>query len=90
MSGQISYTSYDYRPVDIVPVVASFDTDGHIKPLWVRIGTSPYKVISSWRTNSMYSSIIHFNCKLQDGEYVRPLAISYHQEECLWTIERIK
>lgn len=89
MSGQISYTSYDYKPVDIVPVVASFDSDGHVKPLWVRIGTSAYKVVSSWRQNSMYSNIITYNCKLQDNDYLRPLAITYHPKECVWTIDKI-
>ena len=89
MGGKISYTSYDYKPVDIVPVIASFDSDGHIKPLWIRIGTNAYKVDSCWRQNDMNCSIIRYNCKLQDNDFLRPLSICYHQEECVWTIERV-
>ena len=33
----VSYTSYDYKSMKVVPVIASFDTEGHIKPLYVRI-----------------------------------------------------
>ena len=38
MPAQVSYTSYDYAPVEIIPVIASFDSEGHIRPLYVRIG----------------------------------------------------
>lgn len=88
MAPRTSYTSYDYKPVDIVSVIASFDTLGHIKPLWVRIGSSAYKVESCWRTSGQYSRIVSFNCRLKDRDCLRPLTLSYHQVEGMWTMDR--
>lgn len=44
--GVISFNSYDYERVKCVPVIASFDSDGHIMPLYVRINGQPFKVES--------------------------------------------
>lgn len=87
MAANISYTSYDYKPVDIVSVIASFDADGHIKPLWVRIGCNAYRITYSWCRSKQFASILEFNCRIADGDFERPLAISYHQAECVWTID---
>lgn len=45
MGKSVSYSSFDYKPVDIIPVIASFDSDGHIAPLYVRIEGESYKMI---------------------------------------------
>lgn len=47
MSQIVSYNSFDYKPIHTVPVIVSFDSQGHIAPLWVRINGQPYKVESS-------------------------------------------
>ena len=87
MPAQVSYTSYDYAPVEIIPVIASFDSEGHIRPLYVRIGEEPLKVHSFWVKPS-FVNLIEFRCKLIDGDCLKPLAITYHQAECVWTIPK--
>ena len=85
-----SYTSYDYQPIECIPVIASFDSNGHIVPLYVRIDGLSLKVDSFWIKSSSFHNVVDFNCKLIDGEYLRPISLSYHQSECIWTIPRRK
>lgn len=87
MPAQISYTSFDHAPVTIVPVIASFDSEGHIRPLYIRIGEEPLKVHSFW-VKPTFVNLIEFKCKVIDGDCLKPLAITYHQAECVWTIPK--
>lgn len=80
-----SYTSYDYKPVTVVPVIASFDTEGHIAPLYVRIEGESYKVNSYW-VKSECTNIIQYNCKIIDQECLKPILLSFYQDETVWTI----
>lgn len=84
--GIVSYNSYDYERVKCVPVIASFDSDGHIMPLYVRINGQPFKVDSYWVKNTFTKYDFEFNCKVTDGERLIPLALTYHQAERVWTI----
>lgn len=88
MAGAVSYTSYDYAPVDLVPVIASFDADGHIKPLYVRINGESFKIHSSWMKPS-FSGTNVYHCKVIDHNCLKPLCITYHQAECTWTVPRM-
>lgn len=83
----VSYTNFDYEPTSIIPVIASFDSQGHISPLWVRINGQAYKVESFWSTN-YFRNIVDFKCKIIDGESIKPLALSFYREEGMWTISR--
>ncbi|MCR4705116.1 MAG: hypothetical protein K5641_03530 [Lachnospiraceae bacterium] len=87
MGTKVSYTSFDYEPVYTVPVIASFDAEGHIKPLYVRVNEDRYKVFSYWVKNH-FSNIIEFNCQLQKGDRLIPALLKYHQQESVWTIPR--
>ena len=84
-----SYISFSYSPVDFVPVIASFDTDGNLKPLYVRINGTAMKV-HSYHERQHYRNTIEFNCKIietvDDETYLRPLLLTYHQAERVWTI----
>ena len=83
----VSYTSFDYRPVDIVPVIASFDSEGHIIPLYVRINGTSYKIASHW-VSSTFHNTVDFKCKIEDGNYLKPLALTFHREEGMWTMPK--
>jgi hypothetical protein len=89
MSQIVSYTSFDYEPVTMLPVIASFSDDGHIRPLYVRIAGESYKVDSYW-VRSQFTNQIDFNCKLIVHDCLKPLLITYHVRECLWTIPKLK
>ena len=49
MTQILSHNSHDLLPMQIVPVIASFNDDGQIKPLYVGINGERYKVSSSVR-----------------------------------------
>lgn len=88
MPSVTSHTSYDFKPHTIVPVIASFDSEGHVKPLYVRIGGLSLKVHSSWLKPS-FGSILEFHCTVIDGDCLKPLILSYHQMESVWIIPRL-
>lgn len=81
----VSYTSTDYVPNDIVPVIASFDTEGHIAPLYVRIDGNPLKIESYW-ASSIYRNVVEFRCKVSNNGYLKPLLLCFHRQEGMWTI----
>ena len=81
----ISKNSFDFYPNDIVPVIASFDSEGHIAPLYVRIRGEPYKIASFW-VSATFRNAIDFKCKVVDGDCVKPLALTYHVQANMWTI----
>ena len=85
MPSTVSYTAYDIKPNTVVPVIASFDAEGHIKPLYVRIGELSLKVQSSWITPS-FSNVLEFHCKVIDGDCLKPLILTYYQREMVWVI----
>ena len=87
MPSTVSYTAYDVKPNTIVPVIASFDTEGHVKPLYVRIGELSLKVHSSWLKPS-FPNIFEFHCKVVDGDFLKPLILTYYRHEMVWAINQ--
>ncbi len=85
MTQIVSLNSHDYMPVDIIPVIASFNEEGQIKPLYVGIDGERYKVESYW-VRRCFSNQIEFSCKLLLGETLQTLIITYYMNECIWTI----
>lgn len=83
MPQNISYTDNCTRGDESVSVIASFDTQGHVKPLYVRIGDVSLKVVSSWIA-SPDTIIMEFKCQVEDGEYLKPLTIFYYTRENVW------
>lgn len=85
MSGFVSYTSFDPTVTKIVPVIASFDTTGHVVPLYVRIDRVSYKILSFF-VNVRYSNITEFKCTVEDSGTEKPLELSYYSTEGMWTM----
>ena len=85
MGKRVSYTSFDYKPVTIVPVIASFDSEGHIAPLYVRINGEAYKIHSFW-VSCTFRNIVDFKCKVIDGDSIKPLSLTFYRDEGMWTI----
>lgn len=80
-------TSFDYDPQTIVPVIASFDTDGHVRPLYVRILGESYKILSQWSTSHL-AGITRYNCKVDVRGLARQIVLTYYNRERVWTIPR--
>ena len=85
MSATVSYTSHDYLAITHVPVIASFDSEGHIAPLYVRINQESYKIASFW-IRSAFANTIEFNCKIIDGQFLKLLVLTYYKAEDVWAI----
>ena len=87
MNQILSNNSHDYLPIQIVPVIASFNDEGQIRPLYVGINGERYKVESYWVRRS-FSNQIEFQCKLIDQDMLKPVVLTYYQNECIWTIPK--
>lgn len=88
MPAYISHNSYDHSRIEIIPVIASFDSEGHVRPLYVRIAGEALKVHSFWVKPS-FSGLIEYSCKVVDGDCLKPLQMTYHQTDCVWTMPKL-
>lgn len=85
MAGVVSKNSLDSESVMIVPVIASFSAQGQIKPLYVRIHGASFKVDSSYVICNFVNTV-DLSCKIIDGDSLRPLMLTYHRREGMWTV----
>lgn len=87
MSATTSHTSFDFDSnLEIVPVIASFDTNGTIRPLYVRINNESYRILSCRESESY--GLRSFRCKIEDHGYVKELKLTYHYKEYVWTMPK--
>ncbi len=87
MHAIISNNTYDYEINSAVSVIVSFDTDGHISPLYVRIGENSCKINSFW-ISQKFKNVIEYHCNVIDDCLLKPLTLSYHRAEDVWTIPK--
>ncbi len=85
MPAKVSHTTYDTYHTKIVTVIASFNSKGHVLPLYVGIDGERYKVASAWMEPS-YHGHLKFNCQIIDNNRLKPIVLSYHKTEDVWTI----
>ena len=86
---KMSYTfpieSYAGDPIEVVPVIASYDNEGHMKPIYVQIRGNRYKVESSWIRSSLGNNI-DYNCTLSKDGHLFKIILTYHIRETAWSI----
>ena len=75
----------------VVPVIASFDTEGHIVPLYVRINRKAYKLQVVYcqpiePENGNYN-IYKYHCTFED--FSRELYLTYNKRLNFWTWQEI-
>lgn len=75
-------TSTNYEPVS---VIASFDTEGYIRPLYVRVNAESLKVHSCWLKPS-FRGTIEFQCKVIDNNILKDINIIYRQSDNIWSL----
>ena len=88
MAGYVSKGIHDCSHLKIVSVIASFDTSGTITPLYVRIGEEPLKIYNSVPSGVSTYKLYYFDCEVMDGDAVKPLRLTYHLEDNVWSIPR--
>lgn len=84
MSNKTNTTCHNFHN-NIVSVIASFDSEGHVKPLYVRINENSLKVHSSWLKPS-FQGFLEFQCNVIENNCLKPLLLTYHKRENVWTI----
>ena len=84
MSRIISKSNVDYNSL-IVPVIASFDSKGHITPLYIRINGESYKIESAYESVHFLDAIT-FSCTVVEEGALKPLTVSYHKRQGMWII----
>lgn len=87
MPGFVSHSVFDVHSYQKVAVITSFDTSGHIRPLYVRIGTESFQILSS-HLESTFGPHLTYQCKIADGEFERTLRLTYHTKEFAWSIPK--
>lgn len=82
----VSYNSYDFSDTILVPVIASFDSEGYISPLYVRINGISMKIHSFWLKPTFSNPV--FQCQVIDNDVLKPIILTYHPTENVWTIPK--
>ena len=85
MGANVSRNSFDYKNIEIVPVIAGFDENGKVIPIYVKIQGKKLKVTEFW-VKSKFAGISEYHCKIMNGDTEFPLLLSYYNEESLWVI----
>lgn len=80
--------SYGGDPIEFVPVIAAYDTEGHVRPLYVRIKDEKYKVENYWVNSTNFANAINFNVTLSKGNMTYKLILTYHLRETAWSIPK--
>ena len=87
MPSYVSHGLNECRHLQVVPVISSFDCDGNIFPLYVRIDGQSLKVYNARRVDSTLR-IINFNCEVMNYDRVKKIKLSYHIGDMVWSTPR--
>ena len=86
MAGIISYGVQDCRQLKIVSVISSFDTQGHIMPLYVRLNGESLKIHNATLLPDSTFQLRLFRCEVMDQGAVKPIKLTYHVKEMMWSM----
>ena len=74
---------YEFHTAKLVSVIASFNTDGKIKPLYIRMNEDPVKVLSS-KVIQTTLHMIAFEVIVDDYGQQRIIQLLYKINESVW------
>ena len=74
---------YEFHNAKLVSVIASFNTDGKVKPLYVRMNEEPVKVLSS-KVIQTTLHMIAFEVIVDDYGRQRIIRLLYKINESVW------
>ncbi len=81
----VTKDNYDGMGVKKISVIASFDKNGFVYPLYVRLGEDSCKV-HSFKLKSETNSLKIFSCNVIFENEVKPLTLTFHRNDNIWTI----
>lgn len=77
--------SFDDSVMTVVSVIASFNTNGAIKPLYVRIKEESLKIYSCYC--QPLGKVLIYHCEIIDNGCMKPLVLTYHPDHSFWTVK---
>ncbi len=75
---------YNCGNVQVVPVIASYNMAGAMRPLYVGINGHSYKILTSTCQNYSLSAIFH--CTVNNYGVQRRITLTFHKHENCWTM----
>lgn len=78
--------SFENNSMKAIPVIASFNTTGTIKPLYIRIHERTLKITSCWFQEEFL--IVKYHCTVQFEGFTRNIVLLYHPSHSFWTVSR--
>lgn len=70
-----------------VPVICSFDGEGNIRPMYVRIDGEAYKICSSYKQHSATQEAV-FQCEIADNGILKTLTLTFWYDKHLWLMPK--
>ena len=87
MAATVSKGLKDCNHLKVVPVIAPYDGNGNILPLYVRIGEESFKIYNAYGSESTYR-ILTFKGEVMVQDAVRPIKLSYFMNDLIWCIPK--
>lgn len=87
MAATVSKGLKDCTHLKVVPVIATYDGNGNILPLYVRIGEESFKIYNAYVSESTYR-ILTFKGEVMVQDAVRPIKLSYFMNDLIWCIPK--
>ena len=85
MAATISKGVKDCFHLKVVPVIATYDGNGNILPLYVRINEETFKIYNAYVSESNFR-ILTFSGEVMVQDAVRPIKLSYFINDLMWCI----
>lgn len=85
----ISDLTYNESTMTIVPVIASFDSSGNMKPLYLGVHGESYQILSCYSIKEFNFDFPTFRCRVNDHGIVRDIILKYHPSDQIWTIPKL-
>lgn len=73
---------------EVVPVLATYNTDGQIRPLHVRINGIVFKILSCQKWSTAIMPVDTFRCIIADHGIKREISLTFYPQETMWTLKR--
>lgn len=84
--GKILRELKECNHLHLVSVIASYDCDRNIRPLYLRIGNDALKIHNSVIIEDT-STLLTFRCEVMNGDIVKIVNLTYFSNERLWALK---
>lgn len=86
MAGTVSKGLKDCTHLKIVPVISTFDGNGNVLPLYVKLEGETFRIYNAFVSETTFR-IITFKGEVQAGDdTIKPIKLSYFINDLIWCI----